>query len=223
MDQEVKDKTLDRLLSNISVANKWIKDEIAQIIGKTVAYDYPNLHPNLILTLTTSGLESGDIERIKGSILSLICCFQSWDDRLHTLIPEILPSLYECFCKNEEIWVREKCFKLFTLCLQTCLWMDEVDQASLNKSLNKLQISKWQKIAVNLIKWSESVLSSQETVAANSNLIRLAAKSLQQFYSEIKSKVDKNYLINIKDVITLLSNILPFYLHESGREKLIIL
>ena len=125
--EKLRNNTLDNLLINISVENKWIKGEIAQIIGRTVAYDFPNLHPEFISILTVNGLGSWDIERVKGSLMSLISSFQLCDDRLHTLIPDILPSLYECFCNNGDLWIKERWFKLYTLCLQTWLWMEEVD------------------------------------------------------------------------------------------------
>ena len=76
---------------------------------------------------------------------------------------------------------------------------------------------KWQSTAIFLLQVDNLVYISPEVVVQYANLIRLAAKSLQQVYSEIKSKVDPKNLVTIEKVTSLLSTILPFYLNDTGK------
>lgn len=72
LSQSEKDTTLDKLLSNISISNSRIRNEICRIVGLTVSYDFPHVHQNFLPALTTYGILSEDKGRVIGSIYTLI-------------------------------------------------------------------------------------------------------------------------------------------------------
>ena len=219
MQQEEKDVTLDWLLKNIATDNYRIRSEVCRIIGLTVSYDSPNLHPNLLPALTTHSFTSSNPHQIHGSLLTLTHCVKNCDDRFHKHINQILDPLHTLFTTAHPDF-KLAAMNLLTLCLNTWAWMEGVDDLALETALGDMVVAKWVETVMQVAFDRSYVTGGGVPTTTTFNTMRLAFKALNILYSDISCKVPSSNVLALEDALDLLQANISSFVSEHCKSPL---